>query len=73
MTITGTNAAAVLDAAASANVRTPWISDGRRWLVGFRPLLPDEASCENLTPRWTDHSNTTRPAETTDATRGGTA
>jgi hypothetical protein len=62
MTITGTNAAAVLDAAASANERTPWISDGRRWLVGFRPLLPDETSCDNLTPRWTDHSDAARPA-----------
>jgi hypothetical protein len=48
MTMTGAGAATVLDAAASANVRTPWVSGGRHWRVGFRPLLPDETSCDDL-------------------------
>jgi hypothetical protein len=48
MTITGTDAAAVLEAAASANMLTPWVSTGSRWQVNFRPLLPDETSCDDL-------------------------
>ena len=48
MTITGTDAAAVLEAAASANMLTPWVSNGSRWQVNFRPLLPDETSCDDL-------------------------
>jgi hypothetical protein len=48
VTITGTDAATVLEAAAPANALTPWVSDGRRWQVSFRPLLPDETSCDDL-------------------------
>ena len=51
VTITGTEAAAVLAAATSANAFTPWVSGGRRWQVNFRPLLPDETSCDDLTGR----------------------
>jgi hypothetical protein len=47
--VTGTGAATVLAAATSANVLTPWTSDGHRWLVRFRPLLPEETSCADLT------------------------
>jgi hypothetical protein len=49
VTITGTDAAAVLEAAKSANVLTPWVSNESRWQVNFRPLLPDETSCADLT------------------------
>lgn len=49
VTITGPDAAAVLEAAASANVLTPWVSNESRWQVNFRPLLPDETSCDDLT------------------------
>jgi hypothetical protein len=45
---TGDAAAAVLKAAASANVITPWVSDGKRWTVAVRPLLPDEGGCSDL-------------------------
>ena len=38
----------VLAAAKGANMRTPWVSGGSRWLVQFRPLLPDETSCLEL-------------------------
>jgi hypothetical protein len=39
----------VLDAAGSANALTPWVaSDGTRWSVTFRPLLPDEGGCTDL-------------------------
>lgn len=45
---TGDAATAVLKAAASANVITPWVSDGKRWTVALRPLLPDEGGCSDL-------------------------
>ncbi len=32
-------------AAQMANQLTPWISEGRRYAVAFRPLLPDETTC----------------------------
>lgn len=49
VTATGAQAQAVLDAAAQANELTPWVtSDGARWTVGFRPLLPDETGCADL-------------------------
>jgi len=47
-TVTGADATAVLAAAAGANMLTPWVSEGARWSVNFRPLLPDEASCDDL-------------------------
>ena len=50
MTATGDQAQAVLAAAGSANAATPWVTaDGGRWSIAFRPLLPDESSCADLT------------------------
>jgi hypothetical protein len=50
VTATGDQAQALLDAAASANAATPWVgADGARWSVIFRPLLPDESGCADLT------------------------
>jgi hypothetical protein len=50
VTVTGTEAAALLGAARSANAGTPWTTgDGARWSVTFRPLLPDETGCADLT------------------------
>jgi hypothetical protein len=46
----GSAATALLDAARQANRLTPWTSaDGRAWAVTFRPLLPDESGCADLT------------------------
>jgi hypothetical protein len=36
---------AVAALAAEANQLTPWVSDGRRWAITFRPLLPNEHGC----------------------------
>lgn len=49
VTVTGTEAADVLAAAAKANAATPWNSEGRKWTVIIRPLLPDEKDCGDLT------------------------
>lgn len=50
VTATGEQARAVLDAAASATTVTPWLAeDGTRWSVTFRPLLPHETGCADLT------------------------
>jgi hypothetical protein len=50
VTATGDQAQALLDAAASANAATPWVTpDGMRWTVVLRPLLPDESGCADLT------------------------
>ncbi|MGC5051437.1 hypothetical protein ACLQ2S_08305 [Micromonospora sp. DT48] len=49
VTATGDEAQQVLTAAASANTATPWVSDGKRWTVTLRPLLPDETDCGDLT------------------------
>jgi hypothetical protein len=50
VTATGDLARALVDAARSANVTTPWTTaDGARWSVAFRPLLPDESGCADLT------------------------
>lgn len=47
---TGAQAQAVRDAARSATSLTPWVTpDGTRWSVTFRPLLPHESSCADLT------------------------
>ena len=35
----------VMPAARAANQLTPWVSEGERWSVLFRPLLPDEHGC----------------------------
>jgi hypothetical protein len=48
VTVAGDDIATVLDPAKTANVVTPWTSDGRKWLVDFRPLLPEETSCDDL-------------------------
>jgi hypothetical protein len=49
VTATGDQAAAVLAAARSATTLTPWSTpDGARWSVTFRPLLPDESGCADL-------------------------
>ncbi|MCW2510495.1 MAG: uncharacterized protein JWP68_3643 [Modestobacter sp.] len=47
---TGDQAAAVADAARGANQLTPWsTADGARWSISFRPLLPHETGCADLT------------------------
>jgi hypothetical protein len=46
---TGDQAAAVLEAAGSADLLAPWLGDGgARWSLLLRPLLPDEAGCADL-------------------------
>lgn len=50
LTVTGTDTPTVLAAAAAANSRTPWVAaDGSRWALTFRPLLPHETGCTDLT------------------------
>ncbi|TDC82010.1 hypothetical protein E1193_13190 [Micromonospora sp. KC606] len=49
VTVTGDRVKPLLDAAATANAVTPWVSDGKRWRVTLRPLLPDETDCGSLT------------------------
>jgi len=44
-TVSGSELQAAIRAAARANELTPWVADGRRWTVVFRPLLPDESGC----------------------------
>lgn len=48
VTVTGDALAATLTAAQKANAITPWTSGGKKWLISFRPLLPDEAGCDDL-------------------------
>jgi hypothetical protein len=45
----GEQAKQVLTAAGKANSRTPWTSAGSSWQVTFRPLLPGESTCADLT------------------------
>lgn len=45
---TGDQAKGVLAAAEKANAATPWTSDGKKWFVQIRPLLPDEVDCGSL-------------------------
>jgi hypothetical protein len=50
VTATGEQARAVVTAARAANSLTPWATDdGARWSVTFRPLLPHETGCADLT------------------------
>ncbi|TQN41732.1 hypothetical protein FHU33_1110 [Blastococcus colisei] len=50
VTATGDRAQTLLAAARDANATTPWVTDdGRRWSVTFRPLLPGESGCADLT------------------------
>jgi len=48
VTVTGSALAPVHAAARTANALTPWTSGGKRWIVAFRPLLPDERDCGSL-------------------------
>jgi hypothetical protein len=48
VTVSGPQLAPVLDAAGHANQLTPWVWDATRYRVQFRPLLPDESSCDDL-------------------------
>jgi hypothetical protein len=43
--VTGADLDAVLPLARTANQLTPWTSDGTRFAILFRPLLPDESGC----------------------------
>jgi hypothetical protein len=44
-TVTGSDWATLQPAALDANTLTPWTSDGRRYGIAFRPLLPDQHDC----------------------------
>jgi hypothetical protein len=44
-TVTGSDWATLLPPAQDANTLTPWTSDGRRYGISFRPLLPDQHDC----------------------------
>ena len=48
VTASSADAAAVLEAATDATAITPWRSGGKMWTVRFRPLLPDETGCADL-------------------------
>ena len=43
--VTGADLEAVLPLALTANQLTPWKSEGARYAILFRPLLPDESGC----------------------------
>jgi hypothetical protein len=50
VTATGAEAQSLLAAAGAGNAATPWVAgQGARWSVTFRPLLPDETGCADLT------------------------
>jgi hypothetical protein len=46
--VTGPGLTELLAGAASADEATPWMWEGQRYVVWFRPLLPDESSCTDL-------------------------
>ncbi len=48
VTVSGADVAPVLAAARKANRDTPWTSGGKQWSVSFRPMLPEETGCEDL-------------------------
>lgn len=48
--VRGADLAPVLEAASQARLQTPWTDGGRTWDLRFRPLLPDESTCEDLAP-----------------------
>jgi hypothetical protein len=51
--VSGPDLADVLAQAAPADGSTQWVWEGQRYIVRFRPLLPDEPSCAELVPvRW---------------------
>jgi hypothetical protein len=43
--VRGPDLAALLPLAGRANQLTPWTSDGARWALVLRPLLPDQTNC----------------------------
>jgi hypothetical protein len=43
--VSGADLDAILPLARDANQLTPWMSDGARYSIAFRPLLPDESGC----------------------------
>jgi hypothetical protein len=43
--VSGKDLGALLPLARRANQLTPWTSDGNRWSLVMRPLLPDESGC----------------------------
>jgi hypothetical protein len=43
--VDGSELTKLLPKAQSSNQLSPWISDGKRYGLGFRPLLPDESGC----------------------------
>ncbi|EFC85909.1 hypothetical protein [Parafrankia sp. EUN1f] len=49
-TVSGDQARELLAVARTAVSTTRWTSDGRQWMVRFRPLLPDETGCADLLP-----------------------
>jgi hypothetical protein len=49
--VTGDDTATVLTAAKKANQLTPWAADGAKYLITFRPLLPDEKGCAQFKGR----------------------
>jgi hypothetical protein len=48
LAVTGPDAATVLDAAEDARENTRWTSAGAEYSLVFRPLLPDETTCDDL-------------------------
>ena len=48
--VRGADLVPVLEAVSRARLQTPWTSGGRTYGLRFRPLLPDEDSCEDLVP-----------------------
>ncbi|WP_430791993.1 hypothetical protein [Actinoplanes sp. G11-F43] len=48
LTVEGADKDAVWKLAEKANARTPWESAGKKYQIVFRPLLPDETSCDSL-------------------------
>jgi len=50
VTVAGAEVAPLLELAGTATQLTPWTTpDGATWAVTFRPLLPEESGCEDLT------------------------
>jgi hypothetical protein len=43
--VSGADLRLLLSSAAHANQLSPWVSDGKRFGLTFRPLLPDESGC----------------------------
>lgn len=46
--VRGADLPPVLEAVGQARLLTPWSDGGRTWDLRFRPLLPDENTCEDL-------------------------